>query len=691
MNRRTTRRLVSIMVLVFFALQALPAFAQSGDAAPPDDFISQLDALRSNRPTYSEDFRRSNTDWETDTESDSSAISIENRAYRIDVNDTTLFVWGMSPTAADNFYVESYAEMVGGPTNNEFGIVFRHQDSDNFYTFMASSDGYYALRTLVDNEWTDLIGWTATDAIDLSEGASNLLGLYADGSSLVLLINDVVVDQFDDGTFASGGIGLSAGSYDEGGVQIAFDDFAMWDLATYGPLVLPDVAPNDTPTAEPTGEPTPEPTSEPAFDAAAILDRVDTVHEEDATLSEDFRRDSGAWALGSEDASEIEIARRALSIHIIDPNWLGWSNLTDVQAADLLMEADIRLDSGPTATEMGIMFRYVDADNFYLFAITGDGSYSLWKLVDNEWQELLPWTDSTAIDTTRGAVNRLAVLAEGDTISLVINDEAVAEVQDDAFTAGEVGLAVGTFDEGDATAIVDNVDLWVLSEEPAASVTPEADATPEATATPQAVEPPPADDALARMDTIKLDDPTAVYDFRRDDGSWSVDAEDDVTHTYARRALQLGVDKSSWVTWSLNQELSVTDFLAEVDAAHLAGPTGGEYGMVFRYNDESNLYLYVISAEGYYSLLKLQDGQWEVLVDWTESDALNIGENALNRLGLLAEGTQITLFANSIPLTTVEDDTFASGSIGLAAGTFDEPGLSVSFDNFSYWEIAPGN
>jgi hypothetical protein len=31
---------------------------------------------------------------------------------------------------------------------------------------------------------------------------------------------------------------------------------------------------------------------------------------------------------------------------------------------------------------------------------------------------------------------------------------------------------------------------------------------------------------------------------------------------------------------------------------------------------------------------------------------------------------------------SVEDDTYASGDVGLIAGTFDEPGTDIRFDDF---------
>jgi hypothetical protein len=81
------------------------------------------------------------------------------------------------------------------------------------------------------------------------------------------------------------------------------------------------------------------------------------------------------------------------------------------------------------------------------------------------------------------------------------------------------------------------------------------------------------------------------------------------------------------------------------------------------------------------------DGDWTNLIEWTASDELNSGEGALNRLGVFAEGDQITLLANGAPLQTLADDTHSSGGVGLTVGTFDNPGSEISFDNFSLWDL----
>jgi hypothetical protein len=56
-------------------------------------------------------------------------------------------------------------------------------------------------------------------------------------------------------------------------------------------------------------------------------------------------------------------------------------------------------------------------------------------------------------------------------------------------------------------------------------------------------------------------------------------------------------------------------------------------------------------------------------------------------LGVLADGDLLTLFVNGEQVGQVTDPTFADGAIALLAGTFDEPGVDVAFDNFALWEL----
>ena len=48
--------------------------------------------------------------------------------------------------------------------------------------------------------------------------------------------------------------------------------------------------------------------------------------------------------------------------------------------------------------EFGVLVRYQpETDDFYLFAISSNGFYSVQKYQANDWQKLVDWTGSVAI------------------------------------------------------------------------------------------------------------------------------------------------------------------------------------------------------------------------------------------------------------------------------------------------------
>ena len=326
-----------------------------------------------------------------------------------------------------------------------------------------------------------------------------------------------------------------------------------------------------------------------------------------------------------------------------------WITLNDKTPRDFLAEADVSLAEGAPNTQVGMLFRVQDTDNFYSYYIDGEGNYALWKLVDNEWQEIIPSTPSDLLDTSEGAVNRLGVLAQGPTIALLINDEIVDQTTDDTFAGGQIALSVGTVDEANATGRFDNFDLWV-----------QAEATPEDLG----LAPAPAEDAEQRLADTMATDPTFTDNFSRDNGNWSLDSDETATYEIKGRKLHITVDKENWLAWTTYSGDAPVDFLAAVDGTVPEDSPVGEYGIVFRSVDDTNFYIAALSTDGYFGVWKNVDGEWTAIADWTPSDLIDLTPEAVNRLAVLAEGAQFTLYINDVPATTVEDDTFAEGDTG---------------------------
>ena len=130
--------------------------------------------------------------------------------------------------------------------------------------------------------------------------------------------------------------------------------------------------------------------------------------------------------------------------------------------SDFLLEGEVEAVQAADDSNFVLIFRYTDPDNLYSFRISSNGEYSIMKMIDGEWITLVEWTSSDLIDTDRGAVNRLGVLAEGSAIAAAINGRAVAQIEDSDLSSGQAALVVGTYEDAGAEASFDNIEIWQL-------------------------------------------------------------------------------------------------------------------------------------------------------------------------------------------------------------------------------------
>lgn len=131
--------------------------------------------------------------------------------------------------------------------------------------------------------------------------------------------------------------------------------------------------------------------------------------------------------------------------------------------------------------------------------------------------------------------------------------------------------------------------------------------------------------------------------------------------------------------------LIVGNFVAEVEVLQLEGSTNSSYGMIFRQQDASQFYRFDVTGNGRFMVeRRTAGGSWERLTDgWQDTTLLLTGYNTRNLLKIEAQGSQLGFSINGFEVFSVSDSTFSSGGIALDAGTFDQGGLVVAFDNFS--------
>ena len=143
------------------------------------------------------------------------------------------------------------------------------------------------------------------------------------------------------------------------------------------------------------------------------------------------------------------------------------NSLKDVSSGrnynNTVLEVEATQEAGPNDNIYGVMVRKVDWNNYYIFAISGDGYYSMAKLQNNTWTPTSwIWKKSSAIHTGN-ATNLIRVESDGDKFSFYVNNIEVDNYTDSSFASGMIGVSTGTLYTPGAVSIgFDNLRIWEI-------------------------------------------------------------------------------------------------------------------------------------------------------------------------------------------------------------------------------------
>jgi hypothetical protein len=167
---------------------------------------------------------------------------------------TGQIVWSTLDRKFNDLDLRVTARRVSGPLDNQYGVVFRYRDPDNFYFFQISSDGYYSLQKAKDGEREFISEWNTSDAIHQGDVANDLrivargdeFRFYVNGEPMPLCLKgdnafsmwnvptgECVTDDltyiYQDSDFEQGRIALEAGSSSDttSEVIVAFDNLVI--------------------------------------------------------------------------------------------------------------------------------------------------------------------------------------------------------------------------------------------------------------------------------------------------------------------------------------------------------------------------------------------------------------------------------------------------------------------------------
>jgi hypothetical protein len=180
---------------------------------------------------FSDNFSDTSSGWDK-VQNDNGITDYANGGYRIYVQTANHYKWANpSKTFQNDVRIEVDATKSAGPDDNAFGVICRYQDTDNYYYFYISSDGYAGIGKK-DKGNPSIISSSDGNLLQISGvnlgAATNHLHADCIGSTLTLYVNGNQVASATDSAFTGGDVGLIARSYDTAGTDILFANFYVY-------------------------------------------------------------------------------------------------------------------------------------------------------------------------------------------------------------------------------------------------------------------------------------------------------------------------------------------------------------------------------------------------------------------------------------------------------------------------------
>jgi hypothetical protein len=205
------------------------SFAVMGCNASPANHTIQVPPTTQPLVLFQDDFSDTSGSWYS-METDEGLTDYFNEGYRILVNRNDYYLWSIPKGQLfTDVRIEVDASKIGGPDFNEIGVICRYKDSDNFYFFTISSDGYYSVSKFIDgNEQWIGMDEPQLDDVNIHTGeATNQLEVVCNQGTLSLSVNGKHLIDVTDGDLSEGNVGLIAGTWDTPGTDILFDNFKV--------------------------------------------------------------------------------------------------------------------------------------------------------------------------------------------------------------------------------------------------------------------------------------------------------------------------------------------------------------------------------------------------------------------------------------------------------------------------------
>jgi len=171
-------------------------------------------------------------------------------------------------------------------------------------------------------------------------------------------------------------------------------------------------------------------------------DRFDAFQPSWGEANDPFRADGGQMMVAPRPAADFWRVNQANLYDDIDM----CVTLTTIAGID------------PEESKAGLVFWYVDPNNFYALEYAANGKASVWRRQRGKWLEQIGWKDVEGAKPGDGGANELRIVTRGDRATAYVNETELGEITGNAPDDGQlIGFFASSPEAGTARFAFDNL------------------------------------------------------------------------------------------------------------------------------------------------------------------------------------------------------------------------------------------
>lgn len=159
-----------------------------------------------------------------------------------------------------------------------------------------------------------------------------------------------------------------------------------------------------------------------------------TTHSKDyvVVFSDTFQGNTTGWSSRDDKDAYLQVTNGSyvISHKRGEGSWLTFASIGLRPDDDFRLETTIKKIDGPLSYGYGLLWgSNNNPREYFTLMISGKGKYSVGRMTKEGYSVIIDWTKCTVINGGNEATNTLAIEHAEDSLSILINDSAVASIK----------------------------------------------------------------------------------------------------------------------------------------------------------------------------------------------------------------------------------------------------------------------